>query len=204
MFCTASPVSWLNRLGGRCVGRVGLRTRACLNVDSGLCQRSIFSLEQAHILPSSGYSSTSTTPTQFFVRPPSRSLCLSAMCRRQAKVEDPDDPVKFSSSKAAEWRVQQTYGNPLRLEDQPPSSQAYVVIASIAAFLIYFCILREENDWDEYMNLNLYERLNQLEQEQLEEKLALHESGKQILSPGEASLIKQKLSKLMKKDMDAG
>ena len=100
--------------------------------------------------------------------------------------------------------MQQTYGNPLKPEDQPPPSQAYVVIVSVAAFLIYFCILREENDLDEYLDLNLFDRLNQLEQAQLEEKLALHESGKQILSPVEVSLIKKKLNTLMEKGMDAG
>lgn len=40
--------------------------------------------------------------------------------------------------------------------------------ASIAIFLIYFCILREENDVDEKLSMSLYDRIDGLEEHQLE------------------------------------
>lgn len=48
-----------------------------------------------------------------------------------------------------------------------PWYQPYVVCGSVAVFLIYFCILREENDIDSEFDKTLYERLSGLEKTQL-------------------------------------
>lgn len=39
--------------------------------------------------------------------------------------------------------------------------------ASVAIFLIYFCVLREENDVDELIGKSLYDRIDGLEEAQL-------------------------------------
>lgn len=48
-----------------------------------------------------------------------------------------------------------------------PWYQPYSVITSIAVFLIYFCVLREENDIDTEFTKTLYDRIKGLEKEQL-------------------------------------
>ncbi|CAG2214301.1 uncharacterized protein [Mytilus edulis] len=76
-----------------------------------------------------------------------------------------EEPIKFSTSKAA--NVTPSFikeGN----EDPPPAAQPLIVAVSLAAFLIYFGILREENDLDEQMGMTLYERVEGLEEQHLE------------------------------------
>lgn len=59
---------------------------------------------------------------------------------------DVPTPVVYTKSKASKLKAADSfrYGN-----DAYPPSQYYFVTFSAAAFLIYFCILREENDIDE-------------------------------------------------------
>lgn len=46
--------------------------------------------------------------------------------------------------------------------------QPYVVSGSLAVFLIYFCILREENDIDTKLDRSLFEHVAGLEETQLQ------------------------------------
>lgn len=48
-----------------------------------------------------------------------------------------------------------------------PWYQPYIVVGSVAAFLVYFCVLREENDVDLQFNKTLYDRIQGLEKQQL-------------------------------------
>lgn len=48
-----------------------------------------------------------------------------------------------------------------------PWYQPYSVVGSVAVFLIYFCVLREENDVDKEFEKTLYDRIKGLEKEQL-------------------------------------
>lgn len=45
--------------------------------------------------------------------------------------------------------------------------QPYVISGSLAAFLLYFCILREENDIDKRLQGNLFDQVPGLEEAQL-------------------------------------
>lgn len=76
-----------------------------------------------------------------------------------------NEPVKFTTSAAAKPGVIR----PIKRHDidNTPWYQPYVVTGSIAVFLIYFCILREENDIDQEFNKTLYDRIHGLEKEQL-------------------------------------
>lgn len=77
------------------------------------------------------------------------------MCRyfsEKASVED--KPIKFTTSKAfAGRKVHDKFANRAgggnSRSYKTPDIQAFSVIFSVAVFLIYFCILREENDLDE-------------------------------------------------------
>lgn len=78
--------------------------------------------------------------------------------------DDDDIPIKFSTSKASKLSAEATRRGyeASRLWYEP-----YVVIASLSIFLIYFCILREENDIDVELGRNLYSRIDGLEEQQL-------------------------------------
>ncbi|XP_011695511.1 PREDICTED: uncharacterized protein LOC105454538 [Wasmannia auropunctata] len=68
--------------------------------------------------------------------------------KSSTKIEDDDaddEPIKFSTSKAAKMRIEE-YRDPDG--DSVPWYQGWSVIVSLAVFLGYFCILREENDVD--------------------------------------------------------
>lgn len=59
---------------------------------------------------------------------------------------DNSKPVKFSTSEAAKWKA--VYSRKGDAEDDSPPSQPFIVSLSLAAFLLYFLVLRESNDID--------------------------------------------------------
>ena len=80
------------------------------------------------------------------------------------KVLNPDEPIKFFGSEAAKWKAQQTRRGHA---DDKLWYQPYVVMASVAVFMLYFCVLREESDVDGELNKSLYDRVDGLEAIQL-------------------------------------
>ncbi|KAF9407431.1 hypothetical protein HW555_012559 [Spodoptera exigua] len=75
-----------------------------------------------------------------------------------------NEPIKFSTSQASRKSAR-----PLvkRVNVDMPWYQPFSVVGSVAVFLIYFCVLREENDLDLEFNKTLYDRIKGLEKEQL-------------------------------------
>ena len=61
--------------------------------------------------------------------------------------EDPDAPYKYSTSEAYVHRSIDTFAP--KPKYVPPAYQAPIVVVSLVSFLVYFGILREENDLDE-------------------------------------------------------
>merc|ERR1711915_657539 len=66
--------------------------------------------------------------------------------KKVAEQEDPNEPIKFSTSRAAKWSAEDYYRPPEK--DDTPWIQPPVVSLSVAVFLIYFCFLREESGVD--------------------------------------------------------
>jgi len=83
--------------------------------------------------------------------------------------DDTDRPIKYSTSKSATMRIDE-YRDPQG--DRFPWYQGYIVSASLAVFLIYFCILREENDIDLILDTDLQESLNKVQRELTEKENA--------------------------------
>nr|XP_023027610.1 uncharacterized protein LOC111515627 [Leptinotarsa decemlineata]XP_023027611.1 uncharacterized protein LOC111515627 [Leptinotarsa decemlineata] len=79
-----------------------------------------------------------------------------------------DGPIKFSSSAARTYKAHttRTGENESRLWYEP-----YVIVVSMTVFMIYFCILREENDIDADLSTSLYSRIHGLEEFQLKQSL---------------------------------
>ncbi|XP_011861975.1 PREDICTED: uncharacterized protein LOC105558728 [Vollenhovia emeryi] len=75
--------------------------------------------------------------------------------------DDVDEPIKYSTSKAATMRIDE-YRDPDG--DRTPWYQGYIVSASMAIFLGYFCILREENDIDLMLYTDLGQSLSKVQQ----------------------------------------
>lgn len=84
--------------------------------------------------------------------------------KRDDLVEDLDAPVKFSSTAARQWKAKSTR---VGYERSRLWYEPYVILGSISIFLIYFGILREENDVDEELKRSLYTRIQGLEEHQL-------------------------------------
>lgn len=68
---------------------------------------------------------------------------------QQANEVNKDEPIKYSTSEAAKWKA--IYSTSGESYYETPKIQSTVVVFSLTAFMVYFCILREENDLDEWM-----------------------------------------------------
>ncbi|XP_030754374.1 uncharacterized protein LOC115881130 [Sitophilus oryzae] len=92
--------------------------------------------------------------------------------RNKTEQNTDDSPVRYSSTPAFKYKakVSRTGVEHERLWYEP-----YVCLVSIAAFLIYFCILREENDIDKEFSKSLYSRIEGLEEAQLKLTLKYNE-----------------------------
>ncbi|CAO1429004.1 unnamed protein product [Diamesa tonsa] len=76
------------------------------------------------------------------------------------------EPIKFVGSAAASWNAKT--GRAGNVDPHiVPWFQPYVVVGSVAIFLIYFCYLREENDLDKELEASLFDRVPGLEESQL-------------------------------------
>ncbi|KAG5899348.1 hypothetical protein JTB14_036837 [Gonioctena quinquepunctata] len=84
-----------------------------------------------------------------------------------------DGPIKFSTSRARTYKASTTRTG--QQYEQRLWYEPYVIMASISAFLIYFCILREENDIDAELSTSLYSRIHGLEEVQLKQSLLYNE-----------------------------
>ncbi|KAL0100943.1 hypothetical protein PUN28_019375 [Cardiocondyla obscurior] len=82
---------------------------------------------------------------------------------QSTEMEADDEPIKYSTSKAASMRIDE-YRNPH--QDRYPWYQEIIISLSLGVFLLYFCILREENDIDLILNTDLEETLNKVHTEQ--------------------------------------
>uniref|UniRef100_A0A131YPN2 Uncharacterized protein n=1 Tax=Rhipicephalus appendiculatus TaxID=34631 RepID=A0A131YPN2_RHIAP len=89
--------------------------------------------------------------------------CLPALQRRAAggKADEDDKPYTYTTSNAAKWKAAQSFRTP---ETNAPPAQRWSVLASISAFLIYFCVLREENDLDQHLARPITETVPELKQ----------------------------------------
>lgn len=76
----------------------------------------------------------------------------------------PDEPIKYSASKAYDYRAFESFDPPKR---DWPWYQSPIIIISISVLLLYFCVLREENDLDAEISKGLYERIPGLEERDL-------------------------------------
>lgn len=91
----------------------------------------------------------------------------SAALEVEDEDNDVDQPIKFSTSKAAGMKV-----NEYRIPPgDAPWYQGLVISACLAVFLGYFCILREENDIDLMIsNTDLSESFNRIQKSVEDEK----------------------------------
>uniref|UniRef100_A0A182NW70 Uncharacterized protein n=1 Tax=Anopheles dirus TaxID=7168 RepID=A0A182NW70_9DIPT len=97
----------------------------------------------------------------------SADISHTAVNQKQAtgKEEINTEPIKYFGSQASRWTAQRSREGPKGQD--VPWFQPYVVNFSVAIFLIYFCVLREENDIDEGLGRSLFEHVPGLEEKQL-------------------------------------
>lgn len=83
---------------------------------------------------------------------------------------DLDKPIQFSTSRAATWKARDSYGSD-ESEDKMPWYQPYVISGCVVTFLMYFCVLREENEADQNLRKTLYDYIDGIEEQQLKMSL---------------------------------
>lgn len=89
-----------------------------------------------------------------------------------------NEPIKFSTSQAARKTTRALVRN---VDTDMPWYQPFSVVGSVAVFLIYFCVLREESDIDLEFDKTLYDRIKGLEKEQLLQSYRFNkEQGKSV------------------------
>ena len=80
---------------------------------------------------------------------------------RPVELEEEDDlskPVEFSKTAAAKWKAKHTR----EPEEVAPPYQGLVVSLSLGTFMLYFFVLREENDVDAILYRPLSETLKEI------------------------------------------
>lgn len=80
-----------------------------------------------------------------------------------------DAPVKYSTSAASTFKAACTRSG---VKTERLWYEPYVIIGSLTVFMIYFTILREENDLDEELQQTLYDRIEGMEETQLKIAIA--------------------------------
>lgn len=86
--------------------------------------------------------------------------------QKQPEGDPEDGPIKYTTSPAQYWRAK--YSRQGKMDDDNILwYEPYVIMGSLSVFLIYFLILREENDLDEELSKSLYSRIDGLEETQL-------------------------------------
>lgn len=130
----------------------------------------------------------------FALRDKSRPVRIG-VCSAHINAEKSDElerPVQYSKSKAFTWKAENTRSGG-HLEDYP-SYQPYIISGCLAVFLLYFCVFREENDIDEELGKTLYDRIEGLEERQLQVALKYNSEHGQ-----DTSAILKRLKELQKK-----
>lgn len=92
---------------------------------------------------------------------------LNQGVRKKAAADSEDDedrPLQYFGSQAASWQAFTTRSGPVQ---EQLWYQPYVILVSLGTFMIYFCVLREENDIDRRLEGNLFEQVPGLERTQL-------------------------------------
>ncbi|CAH3998163.1 unnamed protein product [Pieris brassicae] len=101
-------------------------------------------------------------------------------------------PIKFTTSAASKSRIMPII-NKRYLE--MPWYQPYSVVGSVAVFLLYFCVFREESDIDSEFEKTLYDRVHGLEKQQLLLSYRFNkENGKSVVE------IEQRLKEIEEKE----
>lgn len=91
-----------------------------------------------------------------------------AFSSQKGAIDYDDTPIKYSTSKAKDWKAKVSR---MGAENTRPWFEPYVILASLTVFLVYFCLLREENDVDKELGRSLYSRIDGLEELQLKMSL---------------------------------
>lgn len=104
--------------------------------------------------------------------PSSRSVTTKNISNDQDDSQD-DAPIKYTGSPAYKWTAKssRTGVTLARLWYEP-----YVILGSLFVFLVYFCVLREENHIDKELERTLYSRISGLEEYQLHASLEHNKS----------------------------
>eukprot|EP00096_Caligus_rogercresseyi_P011184 TRINITY_DN4322_c0_g1_i1.p1 TRINITY_DN4322_c0_g1~~TRINITY_DN4322_c0_g1_i1.p1 ORF type:complete len:162 (+),score=48.63 TRINITY_DN4322_c0_g1_i1:41-526(+) len=136
---------------------------------------------------------TATPGSIYCTNKTSRLFSTAPISLRRRNEIDFDEPIKFSSSKASQSERPAWMLNPKLLSrNTSPKSQVLSIYFSLVSLLIYFCVLRKENDIDEIIFKNqLYSKVQGLEKQDL--TAALNSA---VLSSDDSRAIRKRLNEI--------
>ena len=102
------------------------------------------------------------------------------------KEDERDVPVKYSTSGAKDWHSVKTFATPKRVER--PKYESLIVMLSMASFILYFAVFREENDVDEKFTRTIYEHVPALEEKDLIKTIKIEKQHGRTSAASEARL----------------
>ncbi|KAL9886191.1 uncharacterized protein LOC119638679 [Glossina fuscipes] len=94
----------------------------------------------------------------------SRAWKSTKSTRKSTEAEAIEEPIPFFGSHASVWRAKATRSGGA---DEYLWYQPYVISGSLAIFLLYFCVFREESDIDQKLDGDLFQHVKGLEEVQL-------------------------------------
>lgn len=106
-----------------------------------------------------------------------------------------EGPIRFTGSKAASWSMTNVKMAP---KTDAPWYQPISVTLSFGVFLIYFLLMREENDLDIELNYTLFERVPGMEEHQIKVAIDYNRMSGKDTTDLERRLAEIQASKLKK------
>merc|ERR1712179_530095 len=105
------------------------------------------------------------------IRELSQSTSTSTTEVKEEAVEN-EKPITFTKSKA--FKAKPTFINP-RHEESRPRFQDLSILVSLSSFMLWFFVLREENDLDVEIGRSLYDRIDGLEKANILTSIRYHD-----------------------------
>ncbi|CAF0778242.1 unnamed protein product [Brachionus calyciflorus] len=120
---------------------------------------------------------------------PRRLFSISSKNLKDSKISD--EPIKYSTSKAKTWDSIDSFMS--KTARTTPKSQPIIVSLSVLAFLLYFILIREENELDKKVSRPLEESVPNIKEMTLKH---------QILQYEQMGLNTRELREALKKELE--
>lgn len=101
------------------------------------------------------------------------SIKQTTYTKKAQEAQDPNSPVKFSTSDAKKWDSMNTFAP--EKGRRVPAAQPFIIVACLSIFLVYFIFIREENELDRKLMRPLEETVPNIKEFTLRKQIEEYE-----------------------------